>query len=123
MPKKSKSGRPAPILVPAGLKLNGPFWEIVRAAFKRYGLNPDDLADWRALLWFLECGPEKRAGGRPLTRQRPILDWFRRRQRAQEIAEIVDERMKLEPHGVGCKRSARQPRTGAPRSAVARLDA
>jgi ABC-type branched-subunit amino acid transport system substrate-binding protein len=43
MPKKSKSGRPAPILVPAGLKLNGPLWEIVREAFKRYGLNPNDL--------------------------------------------------------------------------------
>jgi hypothetical protein len=56
MPKKSKSGRPAPILVPAGLKLNGPFWEIVRAAFKRYGVNPNDLADWRALLWCLACG-------------------------------------------------------------------
>jgi hypothetical protein len=66
MPKKSKSGRPSPILVPAGLKLNGPFWEIVREAFKRYGLNPNDLVDWRALLWCLACGPEKPTGGRPL---------------------------------------------------------
>src|SRR5262249_41468845 len=44
------------------------------------------------------------------TRQRPVLDRLRRRQRAQEIAEIVGERMKLEPHRVGGKRSARQPR-------------
>jgi hypothetical protein len=66
MPKKSKSDRLAPIPVPVGLKLNEPFWEIVREAFKRYGLNPNDLADWRALLWCLACGPEKRAGGRPL---------------------------------------------------------
>src|SRR5262249_5152004 len=33
-----------------------------------------------------------------------------RRQRAQEIAEVVGERMKLEPHRVGGKRSARQSR-------------
>src|SRR5256884_5220907 len=44
------------------------------------------------------------------TRQRPILDRLRRRQRAQEIAEIVGERMKLEPHRVGGERSARQSR-------------
>src|SRR5258708_12250699 len=31
-------------------------------------------------------------------RQRPVLDRLRRRQRAQEIAEVVGERMKLEPH-------------------------
>src|SRR6516164_638896 len=34
---------------------------------------------------------------------------LRRRQRAQEIAEVVSERMKLEPHGVGRERPARQP--------------
>ena len=39
-------------------------------------------------------------------RQRPILDWFGRRQRAQEVAEIIGERMKLEPHGVGGERAA-----------------
>ena len=33
-------------------------------------------------------------------RQRPILDRFRRRQSAQEIAEIVGQRMKLETDGV-----------------------
>src|SRR5262249_2217694 len=33
-----------------------------------------------------------------------------RRQRAQEIAEVVGERMKLEPHRVGGERSARQSR-------------
>ena len=43
-------------------------------------------------------------------RQRPVFDRLRRRQRAQEIAEIVGERMKLETHGVGRERSARQPR-------------
>ena len=32
------------------------------------------------------------------------------RQRPQEIAEIVCQRMKLEPHGVGGERPARQPR-------------
>src|SRR5262247_2707818 len=44
------------------------------------------------------------------TRQRPVLDRLRRRQRAQEIAEVVGERMKLEPHRVGGDRSARQSR-------------
>src|SRR5262249_57049774 len=40
-------------------------------------------------------------------RQRPVLDRLRRRQRAQEIAEVVGECMKLEPHRVGGERSAR----------------
>jgi len=44
------------------------------------------------------------------TRQRPVFDRLRRRQRAQEIAEVVGERMKLEPHRVGGERSARQSR-------------
>src|SRR5262249_21840779 len=44
------------------------------------------------------------------TRQRPVLDRLRRRQRAQEIAEVVGERMKLEPRRVGGERSARQSR-------------
>src|SRR5262249_52354202 len=44
------------------------------------------------------------------TRQRSILDRLRRRQRAQEIAEVIGERMKLEPHRVGGERSARQSR-------------
>src|SRR5215510_39118 len=44
------------------------------------------------------------------TRQRPVLDRLRRRQRAQEIAEIVGEGMKLEPHRVCGERSARQSR-------------
>jgi 2-phospho-L-lactate transferase/gluconeogenesis factor (CofD/UPF0052 family) len=39
------------------------------------------------------------------TRQRPVLDRLRRRQRAQEIAEVVGERMKLEPHPIGGERS------------------
>src|SRR3977135_404343 len=33
--------------------------------------------------------------------QRPFLNGLRRRQRAQEVAEIVGECMKLEPHRVG----------------------
>jgi hypothetical protein len=44
------------------------------------------------------------------TRQRPVLDRLRRRQRAQEIAEVVGEGMKLEPHRVGRECSARQSR-------------
>ena len=43
-------------------------------------------------------------------RQRPVFDRLGRRQRAQEIAEIVGERMKLEPHRVGRERPTRQPR-------------
>ena len=39
-----------------------------------------------------------------------VLDRLRRRQRAQEIAEVVGERMKLEPYRVGGERSARQSR-------------
>src|SRR5262250_3445982 len=45
------------------------------------------------------------------TRQRPVLDRLRRRQRAQEIAEVVGEGMKLEPHRVGGERSASIART------------
>jgi hypothetical protein len=33
-------------------------------------------------------------------RQRPVLDRLRRRQRPQEVAEIVGQGMKLEPHRV-----------------------
>ena len=44
------------------------------------------------------------------TRQRPVLDRLRRRQRAQEIAEVIGERMKLQPHRVGGERPARQSR-------------
>ena len=39
------------------------------------------------------------------TRQRPVLDRLRRRQRAQEIAGVVGERMKLEPHRIGGRSS------------------
>ena len=42
--------------------------------------------------------------------QRPVRDRLGRRQRAQEIAEIVGERMKLEPNNIGSERFARQPR-------------
>ena len=35
------------------------------------------------------------------TGQRSLLDWLGRRQRAQEITEIVSERMKLEANRVG----------------------
>ena len=34
-----------------------------------------------------------------------VLDRLRRRQRAQEIAEVVGERMKLEPYRVGGERT------------------
>ena len=43
-------------------------------------------------------------------RQRPVLDRLRRRPHAQEIAEVVGERTKLEPHRVGGERLARQSR-------------
>src|SRR4029077_11581412 len=42
--------------------------------------------------------------------QRPLLDRLRRRQRAQKIAEIVGQRMKLEANSVGGEGTARQPR-------------
>ena len=38
-------------------------------------------------------------------RQRPILDRLRRRQRAQKVAEIIGERMKLETNRVGGERT------------------
>ena len=38
--------------------------------------------------------------------QRPVFDRLRRRQRAQEVAEIVGERMKLKPDRVGGERPA-----------------
>jgi hypothetical protein len=43
-------------------------------------------------------------------RQRPVLDRLRRRQRAQEIAEVVGECMKLEPHRVNPRPSVRVTR-------------
>jgi hypothetical protein len=43
-------------------------------------------------------------------RQRPVLDRLRRCQRAQEIVEIVGERMKLEPHCVGRERPTHDSR-------------
>jgi hypothetical protein len=43
-------------------------------------------------------------------RHRPVLDRLRRRQRAQEVAEVVGEGVKLKARGVGGKRPARQPR-------------
>ena len=33
-------------------------------------------------------------------RQRPLLDLIRQRQGAQEVGEVVGERMKLQPHRV-----------------------
>ena len=42
-------------------------------------------------------------------RQRPVLDRLRCCKRAEKVAKIVGERMKLEPHGVGRERPARQP--------------
>jgi len=39
-------------------------------------------------------------------RQQLILDRFSRRQRAQDVPEIIAQRMKLEPHSVGCERPA-----------------
>jgi hypothetical protein len=43
-------------------------------------------------------------------RQRPVFDWLGRGERAQEVAEIVGEGMKLEPHSVGGERAVREPR-------------
>src|ERR1700730_17825628 len=39
-------------------------------------------------------------------RQRPVFDRFGRRQRAQEVAEIVGQRVKLKSDDVGGERSA-----------------
>ncbi len=43
-------------------------------------------------------------------RQRPVFDRLWRRQCAQEVAEIVGERMELQAHCVGGERPALQPR-------------
>ena len=37
----------------------------------------------------------------PEAGQRPVRDCLGQRQRAQEIAEIISESMKLEPHSIG----------------------
>ena len=42
-------------------------------------------------------------------RHRPISDRLRRCQRAQEVAEIVGERMKLEANGIGGEGTAGKP--------------
>jgi hypothetical protein len=39
--------------------------------------------------------------------QGPVLDWLGRRQRAQEVAEIVGQRVELETHSIGSERTAR----------------
>jgi hypothetical protein len=54
-------------------------------------------------------------------RQRPVLDRHRRRQRAQEVAEVRGEGVKLKVHGVGGERPARQ--LGWPKLAFRRRDA
>ena len=43
-------------------------------------------------------------------RERPVLDRLGRGEGAQEVAEIVGERMKLKPDGVGGERAAGKPR-------------
>jgi hypothetical protein len=43
-------------------------------------------------------------------RQRPILDRLGCRRRAEKVAKVIGERMKLERHGIGRERPARQPR-------------
>ena len=40
----------------------------------------------------------------PKSRHRPVFDRLGRRQRAQEIAEIIGERVKLEADGVAAER-------------------
>ena len=42
----------------------------------------------------------------PQARQRPFLDAVRQRQRAQEVGEIVAERVELQPDGFGGERAA-----------------
>jgi hypothetical protein len=42
--------------------------------------------------------------------QGPVRDLGRQSQGAQEVAEVVGERVELEPDGVGAERVARQPR-------------
>ena len=39
-------------------------------------------------------------------RQRPVLDRLRQSQRSHEVSEIVGQRMKLKPDGVGGERAA-----------------
>ena len=36
----------------------------------------------------------------PECRQRPVLDLLRQRQCAQEVAEVISERMELKPDGI-----------------------
>jgi hypothetical protein len=43
-------------------------------------------------------------------RERPVFDRLGRGERAQEVAEIVGEGMKLKADGVGGERAARKPR-------------
>jgi hypothetical protein len=43
-------------------------------------------------------------------RERPMLDLPRQGQRAQEVAEVVGERMELKSDRIGGERPARQPR-------------
>ncbi len=42
----------------------------------------------------------------PQAGQRPLLDRLRHSQRPHEVGEIVGQRMKLKPHGVGGERAA-----------------
>jgi len=46
----------------------------------------------------------------PERSQRPLLDGVRQRRSAQEVAEIVGERMQLQPDGVVGELAAREPR-------------
>ena len=55
-------------------------------------------------------GPSTYDDLRARARQRPILDRLWRPERAEEVAEIVGQRVELETHGIGSERTARQPR-------------
>ncbi len=44
------------------------------------------------------------------TRQRPLLNRFGYRERAQEIAEVVRQGVELKANGIGAERATRQPR-------------
>src|ERR1700756_11115 len=68
----------------------------------RFGLRSERLAGRHS---FGGCWPF-----RPRREELLILDRLGRRQRAQEIAEIVSQRMKLETDSVGREGTAGQPR-------------
>src|SRR5215471_4211466 len=87
-------------------------WVVAAAVVRRSAAYLLEHLSWDGDLRHLEdditsVAHHLRADQLPLqARQRPVLDRLRCCKRAEKVAKIVGDRMKLDPHGVGRERPA-----------------